>query len=145
MGPSPKCLPTSVPVLPILLTAILYFLQYIQSFPPILCLFYLMQFYIPYLFVSNNQLGLPIYLWYPILHQHMTKFNIVNLECIISATKYLRLRAQVKPLNSCSSFASSKHVNHLVFPSFPILLPLSHNREPWMQLLPNNWQLPSKC
>ena len=33
---SPKCLPTSVPILPILLRAILYLLQYMQSFPPII-------------------------------------------------------------------------------------------------------------
>ena len=42
VGLLPKCLPTSVPVLPILLRAILYFLQYMQSFPPIVHLFYLM-------------------------------------------------------------------------------------------------------
>ena len=41
VGSAPKCLPTSVPVLPILLRATLYFLQYLQSFPPILHLFYL--------------------------------------------------------------------------------------------------------
>ena len=47
--PLPKCLPTSIPVLPILLRAILYFLQYIQSFPPIVHLFYLTRFSIRYI------------------------------------------------------------------------------------------------
>ena len=42
VGSSSKCLPTSVPVLPILLRAKLYFLQYMQSFPSIVRLFYLM-------------------------------------------------------------------------------------------------------
>ena len=42
VGSSPKCLPTSVPVLPILLRAIWYFLQYMQSLQPIIHLFYLM-------------------------------------------------------------------------------------------------------
>ena len=41
VGSAPKCLPTSVPVLPILLRAKLYCLQYLQSFPPIVHLFYL--------------------------------------------------------------------------------------------------------
>ena len=41
VGSASKCLPTSVPVLPILLRAILYCLQYLQSFPPIVRLFYL--------------------------------------------------------------------------------------------------------
>ena len=66
-----------------LVRAILYFLQYMQSFPPIVCLFNLMQLYISYLFISNIQQGLSIYLWYPILHQHMTKFPVVNLKLII--------------------------------------------------------------
>ena len=35
-------------------------------------------------------------------------------------------------------------MNRLVFPSFPKLSPLGHNRAPWMQSPPNNWQLPSK-
>ena len=64
VGSPPICLPTSVPFLPILLRAILYFLQYMQSFPPIVCLFYLMQYFHPYIFISNIQLGLSIYLWY---------------------------------------------------------------------------------
>ena len=41
---APKCLPISVPVLPILLRAILYCLQYLQSFPPIVHLFYLTRY-----------------------------------------------------------------------------------------------------
>ena len=41
VGSAPKCLPTSVPVLPILLRATLHCLQYLQSFPPIVHLFYL--------------------------------------------------------------------------------------------------------
>ena len=41
MGSASKCLPTSVPVLPILLRATLYYLQYLHSFPPIIRLFYL--------------------------------------------------------------------------------------------------------
>ena len=65
VGPYPKCLPSSIPILPILLRAILYFLQYMQSFPPIVHLFYLIRFPILYIFVSNIQPGSPIYLWYP--------------------------------------------------------------------------------
>ena len=41
VGTTSNCLPTSVPVLPILLRAILYSLQYLYSFPPIVCLFLL--------------------------------------------------------------------------------------------------------
>ena len=41
VGSAPKCLPTSVPVLLILLRAILYCIQYLQSFPPIVRLFLL--------------------------------------------------------------------------------------------------------
>ena len=41
VGTTSNCLPTSVPVLPILLRAILYSLQYLCSFPPIVHLFYL--------------------------------------------------------------------------------------------------------
>ena len=60
---SPKCLPTSVRVLPILLRAILYLLQYMHSFPSIVRLFYLKRHFHPYLFVANIQPGLDIYLW----------------------------------------------------------------------------------
>ena len=62
VGSASKCLPTSVPVLPILLRAIMYCLQYMQSFPPIVRLFYLMQCFHPYLFVTIIQPGLYIYL-----------------------------------------------------------------------------------
>ena len=62
-GSSLKCLPTSIPILPILLRAILYFLQYKQSFLPIVRLFYLMQCFHSYLFTINIQPGLSIYLW----------------------------------------------------------------------------------
>ena len=64
VGLSPKCLPTSIPVLPILLRALLYFLQYMLSFPPIVHLFYLTRFFHPYLFISKIQPGLSIYLWH---------------------------------------------------------------------------------
>ena len=49
-----------------------------QLFPPIIHLFYLTRFYLSYLFIPNIQLGLPIYLKFLILHQHMTKFPRVN-------------------------------------------------------------------
>ena len=39
VGTTSNCLPTSVPVLPILLRAILYFVQYLYSFLPIVRLF----------------------------------------------------------------------------------------------------------
>ena len=87
VGPLPKCLPTSIPVLPILLRVTLYVLQYMQLFRPIVCLFYLMRFSILYLFVSNIQPGSPIYLWYPNPPQCTTKFPVDNLACI---TKYLK-------------------------------------------------------
>ena len=82
-GPSLKCLPTSVPVLPILLRAILYFLQYMQSFSPIVCLFYLTQFSILYIFISTIQPRSPIYLWYLNPPHCTTKFFIDNLALII--------------------------------------------------------------
>ena len=41
VGTTSKCLPTSVPVLPILLSAILYSVQHLYSFLPIVRLFYL--------------------------------------------------------------------------------------------------------
>ena len=41
VGMTSNCLPTSVPVLLILLRAILYSLQYLYLFPPIVCLFLL--------------------------------------------------------------------------------------------------------
>ena len=41
VGTTSNCLPTSVPVLPILLSAILYSVQYLHSFLPIFRLFYL--------------------------------------------------------------------------------------------------------
>ena len=44
VGTTSNCLPTSVPVLPILLRAILYFVQYLYSFPPIVRLFYLTRY-----------------------------------------------------------------------------------------------------
>ena len=43
VGTTSNCLPTSVPVLPILLSAMLYSLQYLYSFLPIVCLFFLTQ------------------------------------------------------------------------------------------------------
>ena len=64
---------------PNIVRAILYCLQYLQSFPPIIHLFYLTQFYLPYIFISNIQPESPIYLRYPIRHQNTTKFNAVNL------------------------------------------------------------------
>ena len=63
VGSSPKCILPSIPVLPILLRAILYLLQYMQSFPSIIRLFYLTQHFYPYLFATNILLGLSIYLW----------------------------------------------------------------------------------
>ena len=89
VGPLPKCLPTSIPILPILLRAILYFLQYMQLFPPIIHLFYLMRFSILYIFISNIQPGSPIYLWYPNPPQYMTKSFVDNFACIILCNKYL--------------------------------------------------------
>ena len=83
VGPSHKCLPTSVLILPILLRAILYFLQYMQLVPPIVRLFYLTQFSISYLFISIIEPGLPIYLWYLIPHQYTTKFPVDNSAHII--------------------------------------------------------------
>ena len=44
VGTTSNCLPTSVPVLPILLRAILYFVQYLYSFLPIVRLFYLTRY-----------------------------------------------------------------------------------------------------
>ena len=82
-GPSLKCLPTSVPVLPILLRAILYFLQYMESFSPIVCLFYLTPFSILYIFISNIQPGSPTYLWCLNPPHYTTKFSIDNLALII--------------------------------------------------------------
>ena len=44
VGTTSNCLPTSVPILPILLRAILYFVQYLYSFLPIVRLFYLTRY-----------------------------------------------------------------------------------------------------
>ena len=44
VGTTSNCLPTSVPVLPILLRAILYFVQYLYSFLPIVRFFYLTRY-----------------------------------------------------------------------------------------------------
>ena len=44
VGTTSNCLPTSVPVLPILLRAILYFVQYLYSFLPIVRLFCLTRY-----------------------------------------------------------------------------------------------------
>ena len=41
VGTTPNCLPTSIPILPILIRAILYSVQYLHSFLPIVRLFYL--------------------------------------------------------------------------------------------------------
>ena len=72
VGPSPLTLnDVSQLPFPSLPKAILYFLQYIAPFVRI---FYLTRFYLSYLFVPNIQPGLHIYLKFPILHQHTTKF-----------------------------------------------------------------------
>ena len=87
VGSASKCLPTSVPVLPILLSAILYCLQYMQSFPPIVCLFYLTRCFHSELFVPIIQPGLYTFTYdYPNLPQNMTKFSVDNSVHIISAS-----------------------------------------------------------
>ena len=86
VGSASKCLPTSVPILPILLRAILYFLQYMQSFPSIVRLFYLVRFFIPiYSLLSSNR----DYIFtndYPNLPQNTTKFSVANSVRINSAS-----------------------------------------------------------
>ena len=57
VGTTSNCLPTSIPVLPILIRAILYSLQYLYSFPPIVCLFYLTQCLHLYLLLASIQQG----------------------------------------------------------------------------------------
>ena len=78
VGSAPKCLPTSVPVLPILLRAILYSLQYLYLFPPIVCLFYLMQCLHPYLFLVSIQPGILFTYDYLNPPEYKTKYFIVN-------------------------------------------------------------------
>ena len=89
VGSSPKCLPTSVPILPILHRAILYFLQYIRLFPPIIHLFYLMQCFHPYIYSlvtsDRDYLFTSIYGTPPNLPQYTTKYSVDNLACIISS------------------------------------------------------------
>ena len=57
-----------------------------QSFPSIVRLFYLMQRFHPYLFVTNIQPGLDIYLWLSKPASiYMTKLPVDNPVHIISA------------------------------------------------------------
>ena len=60
VGTTSNCLPTSVPVLPLLLSTILYFLQYLYSFPPIVCLFLLNEMFAS---LSTGALYDPMLLW----------------------------------------------------------------------------------
>ena len=78
VGTTSNCLPTSVPVLPILLRAILYFLQYLYLFPPIVCLFYLTRCLHPYLLLSSIQPGVLFTYDYPSPPQYTIKFFVVN-------------------------------------------------------------------
>ena len=75
VGSAPKCLPTSVPVLPILFRAILYALQYLYSFPPIVRLFYLMLCLHPYLFLVSIQPGILFTYDYPNPPEYKTKLT----------------------------------------------------------------------
>ena len=78
VGSAPKCLPTSIPVLSILLTAILYSLQYLYSFPPIVCLFYLMCCLHPCLILLSIQPGILFTYDHLNLPEDKTKSFVVN-------------------------------------------------------------------
>ena len=65
-------------VLPILLRAILYSLQYLYSFPPIVRLFYLTRCLHPYLLLSYIQPGVLFTYDYPNPLQYTIKFFAVN-------------------------------------------------------------------
>ena len=79
VGMTSNCLPTSVPVLPILLRAIFYALQYLFSFPPIVRLFYLTRCLHPYILLSSIQPGVLFTYDYPNPPQYTIKFFVVNL------------------------------------------------------------------
>ena len=78
VGTTSNCLPTSVPILPILLRAILYSLQYLYSFPPIVRLFYLTRCLHPYLLLSSIQPGVLFTYDYPNPPHYMIKLFAVN-------------------------------------------------------------------
>ena len=78
VGTTSNCLPTSVPVLPILLRAILYSLQYLYSFPPIVRLFYLMRCLHSYLLLSSIQPGVLFTYDYPNPRHYTIKFFVAN-------------------------------------------------------------------
>ena len=78
VGTTSNCLPTSVSVLPILLRAILYSLQYLYSFPPIVHLCYLTRCLHPYLLLSSIQLGVLFTYDYPNPPQYTIKYFVVN-------------------------------------------------------------------
>ena len=62
VGTTSNCLPTSVPVLPILLRAILYSLQYLYSFPPIVRLLLLNAMFASLINIIVHPTGNSIYL-----------------------------------------------------------------------------------
>ena len=78
VGTASNCLPTSIPILPILLRAILYSLQYLYSFPPIVHLFYLMRSLHPYLLLLSIQPGILFTYDYPNPPHYTIKFLVVN-------------------------------------------------------------------
>ena len=78
VGTTSNCLPTSVPILPILLRAILYSLQYLYLFPPIIRLFYLTQCLHPYLILLSIQPGILFTYDHPNPPEYKTKYFIVT-------------------------------------------------------------------
>ena len=63
VGRTSNCLPSSVPVLPILLRAILYSIQYLYSFPPIVRLFLLNAMFASLINMFVHPTGNSICLW----------------------------------------------------------------------------------
>ena len=78
VGTTSNCLPTSIPILPILLSAILYALQYLYLFPPIVRLFYLMRCLHPYLILLSIQPGILFTYDHPNPSEYKIKFFVVN-------------------------------------------------------------------
>ena len=78
VGTTSNCLPTSVPVLPILLRAILYSLQYLYSFPPIVGLFLLSAMFASLINMFVHPTGNSISYGHPNPPEYKTKYFVVN-------------------------------------------------------------------
>ena len=99
VGTTSNCLPTSVPVLPILHRAILYSLHYLYSFLPIIRLFYLTRCLHPKLLLLSIQPGILFTYDYLNPPEYKTKYFLVNSISLFLKPKYLKNIPQQQGLN----------------------------------------------